>query len=440
MCYAIPGKVQSIEGRIALINYFGEIKRAVHELALLAPGDYVYAQGGYVINKVSAAEAESVLSAWKEMFFTLQETDRVYSVFSLANQPADPRLKNILNKATEGKDLTPEDARVLFSREKTEEINLVFKTANYLRHQYHKNACCVHGIVELSNYCRRNCFYCGISSYNKELERYRMSMDEVVDAVSSAANNYGFKAFVLQSGEDCGYGIDELAEIISRVKKRNDCFIVISFGEMDEGALRKLFAAGARGLLMRFETSNSALYEKLHPGYSLGKRVETIKLAYEIGYMIITGSLVGLPGQSQEDIMNDIFFARELHPEMFSCGPFLRHPNTPLAGDIFSDEQLVFKTLAAARLILPREVTIPVTTAFETLSPRSRLQGLISGANSVMVNLTPLKYRKLYSLYPGRAHDDEDVSIQIKETVALLQSLGRAPVDPGNETIDKNSF
>ncbi|MDD5669708.1 MAG: HypC/HybG/HupF family hydrogenase formation chaperone, partial [Candidatus Omnitrophica bacterium] len=281
MCYAIPGKVQSIEGRIARINYFGEIKRAVHELPHLAPGDYVYAQGGYVINKVSAAEAESVLSSWKEMFFTLQEMDRVYSSFSLVNQSADSSLKNILNKAIEGKDLTLEDARILISREKTEEINLVFKTANYLRHQYHKNACCVHGIVELSNYCKRNCFYCGISSYNKELERYRMSSDEVVDAVSSAADTYGFKAFVLQSGEDCGYGIDDLAEIISRIKQRNDCFIVISFGEMGEDSLRKLFAAGARGLLMRIETSNRALYEKLHPGHSLAKRVETIKRAYE---------------------------------------------------------------------------------------------------------------------------------------------------------------
>ena len=319
------------------------------------------------------------------------------------------------------------------------ELGVLFKAANFLRQKYHRNACCVHGIIEISNHCGRNCHYCGISSNNTGLERYRMSGDEIVEAACEAINGLNFKALVLQSGEDAGYSVSELASIIKEIKSRAAALIFISFGEMPREGLGKLFLAGARGLLLRFETSNPSIYEKLHPGYRLETRLETLRAAAKIGYLIITGGLIGLPGQSREDILNDLRLTKELGADMFSFGPFIPHPETPLSGFRSPAKEEVLKVLAIARLIDPRKANVVVTTALETLDRNTRKEGLLGGANSVMLNLTPLKYRSLYSIYPHRAHEEEGINVQIEETLTLLRSIGRAPADIGIYHEDANA-
>jgi len=429
MCYAIPGKVEKIEDGTVVVDYFGEKRKAHNELAEISVGDYIYAQGGLVVNKISSAEAQSILAVWKETFFQLQEVDLKLSRLNLGNQDADQKLLEVLDKASQSQKLSTEELLYLLDLKDQKQIELLFKTANFLRQKYFKNSCCVHGIIEISNYCRRSCQYCGIASYNQELKRYRMTKDEILQAAKEAIQIHGFKSLVLQSGEDCGYSIDELADIIKQIKEKFPALIFISFGEIGIEGLEKLYQAGARGLLLRFESSNSVLYKKIHPGMDLTSRLDHLRKAYEMGYLILTGGLVGLPGQSKEDILNDIFLSKEQHAQMFSFGPFIPHPHTPLAKEDPVAAQEIIKVLAVARIIDNTHAKILVTTALETLNQEALRGGLLAGANSLMLNVTPLDYRMLYSIYPDRAHQSEGSIEQIESTVALLRSLGRAPTD-----------
>ncbi|MDD5130949.1 MAG: HypC/HybG/HupF family hydrogenase formation chaperone [Candidatus Omnitrophica bacterium] len=430
MCYAIPGKVESVEAQMVVVDYFGEKKKARNELPNLAVGDYVYAQGGYVITKVSKQEAEESLSGWKELFFSLKDTDDQLVFFAPENSAVDRRVARIVKEVSQGKEISPDELKYLIQLSDESQLDILFKSANFLRHKYHGNACCVHGIIEISNNCRKQCGYCGISIYNRQLKRYRMSKPEIIAAVEEAVNKYGFKALILQSGEGA-YSVAELADIIKQIKQDFSVLIFISFGEIGQQGLAELYQAGARGLLMRFETSNPDLYRKIHPGQELDSRLEEIRQAYQMGYLIITGALIGLPAQTDNDIINDILLARTLNAEMFSFGPFIAHAQTPLAAAVPPAEEKVLKVLAAARFAAAREAKILVTTGFETLSSRARQKGLVSGGNSVMLNVTPLRYRGFYAIYPNRAHESETVPEQIDETVKLLKSLGRAPTDLG---------
>lgn len=429
MCYTIPGKVINVQDNIATVEYFGRHKKAINELAQLLPGDYVYAQGGYVIAKVSAQEAEQVLRTWQELFVSLQEIDAQLTRPVLQNK--NTPLEKILDKAVRRVSLTGEEKLFLSGLTEPRDKELFYKTANFLRQKYHANACCVHGIIEISNGCGRNCNYCGISTHNKGLVRYRMTKTEIIEAVHEAVMVHGFKALVLQSGEGAGYSIDELGEIIREIKNQYAVLILISFGEIGKTGLKKLFDCGARGLLMRFETSNPGLYAWLHPGFSLASRLESLRDAFEMGYLIITGSLIGLPGQTRQDIINDIELGCDLQAEMLSFGPFLPHAQTPLAKSNAPQENDMCDVLALARVLAPAQTKILVTTAFETLSAQARYNGLLCGANSLMLNATPLAFRPLYSLYPRRAHEQESIAFQVDQAVSLLQSLGRVPMDLG---------
>jgi len=429
MCYAIPGKIERIEKNTVIVDYFGEKRKALNELALVKVGDYIYAQGGFVVSKISASEAESILSVWKETFFELQEVDLKLSRLSLSNNDADKKLLGVLDKASQSRQLSRDELLYLLGLKDKDELALLLKTANFLRQKHFKNSCCVHGIIEISNHCRQGCSYCGISYHNKGLSRYRMTKDEILKAAAEAVQVYGFKSLVLQSGEDPGYSVLELTDIVKEIKERFPALVFISFGEIGIEGLEKLYRAGARGLLMRFETSNPKLYQDMHPGMSLEGRLMHLRRAYDMGYLILTGGLVGLPGQEKYDILNDILLAKELHAEMFSFGPFIPHPNTPFAEMKPAQPEEVFKALAVARIIDNNRAKILVTTALETLSGDAAKSGLSAGANSLMLNVTPLEYRRLYSIYPQRAHQSEDISNQIESTVSLLRSLGRAPTD-----------
>lgn len=431
MCYAIPGKVEAINQKIVIVDYYGEKKKAINEFHELSVGDYIYAQGGYVIAKVSPSQAQEVLAAWQELFLKLQEIDEEKSRFLPDKAARENKVVAIFDRVNNGHQAARDDLRYLLALEEKADLELFFKAANFLRQKYHKNACCVHGIIEISNACRRNCHYCGISILNKDLKRYRMSKKEILESIDEAVKKYGFKALVLQSAEDNDYSINDLADIIKAIKQNYEVLIFISFGEIGREGLEKLFDAGARGLLLRFETSNPEIYQKLHPGYNLESRLEEIRYAYKLGYLILTGGLIGLPGQTKEDIINDIYLAKDLKTEMFSFGPFIPHPQTPLANQKPPFEEEVLKVLALTRFIAPDEAKILVTTGFETLSPTARQRGLTAGASSVMINATPLKYRSLYSIYPQRAHEKDSIEFQIKETIELLKSLGRAPTDLG---------
>jgi len=429
MCYAIPGQVVRFEGSIAHIEYFGEERKAHNEIDELQVGDYVYAQGGFVIERLKEEAALEILAVWKETFFELQEVDLRLSRIDLEEQGLSPEIGRILDRALEGRPLKEEQLLALLELEDEGSIDLLCKTANFLRQKHLKNSCCVHGILEISNHCTQGCAYCGISTCNDSISRYRMSREEIVEAAVEAVERYGFKSLVLQSGEDPGYTVEELCAIVRAIKERTPALIFISFGEVGLEGLEKLYEAGARGILMRFETSNRELYEQLHPGMDFDSRIAHLRRADELGYLILTGGLVGLPGQTKQDLLNDLFLARELNAEMYSFGPMLPHPETPLADAKPATPSEVMKVLAAARLMAPEEAKILITTALETLDPASRREGLMAGGNSVMLNVTPIRYRRQYVIYENRRYQDDEIQTQIDETIGLLSSLGRAPTD-----------
>lgn len=416
MCYAIPGRVSAVLDRTAVVDYFGEKRKAVNELPDLKIGDYIYAQGGYVIQKIAEAEALDILETWKELFFELRQTDLRLSRLEKSDS------NQILDKAAEGRALRKEELLHLLHSQDPRELSQLYKVANFLRQKYLRNACCVHGIIEFSNYCRNDCSYCGLRKSNRAIKRYRMTEEEILGAMEDAIGKYGFKALVLQSGEDPDFTVDRVEKLIKKIKNKFAVLLFISVGEIGLDGLERLYAAGARGLLMRFETSNPKLYSKLHPGDNLEERIGHLKYAYKLGYLVLTGGLIGLPGQTEEDLLNDILLAKKLKAEMYTFGPLL--PSGPKTNQ-------VLKILALSRLIDPKNAKIVVTTGFETLDGGARRAGLLAGANSLMVNVTPIKYRQLYNIYPKRAHENETVGEQIRNTVELLSSLGRAPTDLG---------
>jgi biotin synthase len=431
MCYAIPGKVIGFEGNRVVVDYFGEKRKAINEMKNIRVGDYVYAQGGFVVERISEEQARPILEDWKEMFFELKKIDSRLSRVREGEVGED--FRDIIEKARSGRELEKQEILRLLESKRGGELKLLFESANKIRQESLDNACCVHGIIEFSNYCRNNCSYCGIRKGNEGLERYRMSVDEIVEVADNAVNKLGFRALVLQSGEDEWYDDEKLVEIIERIKERCGVLIFMSIGNRTFETYKKMYQAGARGVLIRFETSNPELYRKFHSGEkgNLEGRLELIRYCDELGYLIAIGGLVGFPGQTDRDLMEDILLTKELGAEMYSFGPLIPHPGTPLGGQGLPEIGRVLKVLAVSRLV-DHNAKILVTTALETLDEeRGRRDGLLSGANSLMINVTPKKYREQYSIYPGRPDRDKEITKNIDETIRLLHSIGRAPTDLG---------
>jgi len=431
MCYAIPGEVIDIKSKKLVVDYFGEKRKVLNEFLDINIGDYIYAQGGYAINKIPEDEAISILTAWRETFFELQEVDLRLSRKNHKEKGIRKEIADILDKAAQNAELSKNELIKLMNIKDDNELEFLYKTANFIRRKNIGNSCCVHGIIEFSNKCDRNCKYCGISTHNKEIKRYDMQVEEIRKIADIAINKYGFMALVLQSGEISNYSIDKLCKIIREIQKDMPVLIFISIGEISEEELQKIYDAGARGILLRFETSNKNIYENIHPGYKLKDRINIIKKAYEIGYLIVTGGLIGLPGQTHEDIVNDILLTKQLYAEMFSFGPFIPTPNTPFSNKKLINKSEMLKTIAVSRIVESSNASILITTAFETIDSEARKQGLLSGGNSLMLNVTPDRYKENYYLYPNRAHNKESIQKQIDITIDLLNYLGRAPTDIG---------
>jgi biotin synthase len=271
------------------------------------------------------------------------------------------------------------------------------------------------GLVELSNHCVRLCAYCGLRAPNDGLVRYRMSREEIMDCVGLAVA-FGYGTVVLQSGEDPGMTRDWVADLVRRIKAETPLAVTLSLGERSDEDLSAWRAAGADRYLLRFETSNRALYDRIHPprANQHSDRLAMLRRLRELGYEIGSGVMIGIPGQTYEDLAADIELFAGLDLDMIGVGPFLVHPATPLGDPEFrpmilegeqtpGDELTTYKVIALARLVCP-SANIPSTTALATLNlSRGRELGLVRGANVIMPNLTPPKYRVHYEIYPNKA-------------------------------------
>ncbi|MCL5261637.1 MAG: [FeFe] hydrogenase H-cluster radical SAM maturase HydE [Gammaproteobacteria bacterium] len=426
MCYAIPAKLIAIHGKIGTIDYFGETRKILLDLDNVKIGDYVYAQGGVLVRTIPEKEALEILEYWKEIFFELKKTDEALANIDQKN--LSPNALAVLQKVNLRKTLHKDELLSLLALKDPKELQVLYEIANNVRSREHGNASCVHGIIEFSNYCTNNCYYCGIRE-EKALERYRMSQEEIVSAAKHAVNHYGFKALVLQSGEDLWYDDDKLCAIVKEVRKLG-VLVFVSFGLRSVETYRKLYEAGARAALLRFETSNADIFAKMRPRTKLSDRINLIKALKEIGYVLATGFLLGLPDETDEDIVNNILLTHSLAPDMYSFGPLIPSSNTPFAKVAKVNPDLVLKAMALTRFVAP-DSNILVTTALETLDPSAKRGALLAGANSMMINVTPMQYRRLYGIYDNRIDADREVDKSVQETVELLYNLGRAPTDIG---------
>lgn len=307
------------------------------------------------------------------------------------------QLLDLIKKAEASHSLDKDEIIALLANE---EINQeLFSAADRVREKYVGNEVHLRGLIEFSNICSKNCFYCGLRRDNKNVQRYRLEPDVIIDFAKKAAS-YGYKTFVLQSGEGNIYTLDEMLFIISELKKF-DVAITLSIGEKTEEEYKAYKDAGADRFLLRIETTDKELYKKLHPNMSHENRINCLKTIKKLGFETGTGCLIGLPEQTLESLADDILFFKELGADMIGVGPFIPNEDTPLKDEKVGSFELALKVMAITRLLLP-DINIPATTAMETLNPEGRLIALQSGANVVMPNVTEGEYRALYKLYPGK--------------------------------------
>ncbi|MCX7771332.1 MAG: [FeFe] hydrogenase H-cluster radical SAM maturase HydE [Proteobacteria bacterium] len=283
----------------------------------------------------------------------------------------------------------------------------------------------IRGIIEFSNFCRKNCLYCGIRRDNDNLPRYRMDINDILERVNIIVN-YDIKTVVLQAGEDLFYTRELLCKIIKEIKKKHDIAITLCIGERDIDDYKAFFDAGADRFLMKHETSNEKVYEKLHPGETLKGRLKLIEALKKIGFQVGSGNIIGLPFTKLEDYINDIFLIRDLDLDMAGIGPFMPTKNTPLEGYQSPDIDLVFKILAIARIVL-KDVNIPATTALFSLGGISALESAIdAGANVFMPNFTGESLRKNYRIYDNKSPINMEIikNIAEKRGLKIVKSKG----------------
>jgi biotin synthase len=295
------------------------------------------------------------------------------------------------------------------------------RQANAIRKECVGDGVYLRGIIEFSNYCARDCLYCGLRRSNVALKRYRMSLDEI-EACARAARQLNIRTIVLQSGEDSSLSIKWLCDMVGRVKAL-DVAVTLSAGERTYADYCSLKNAGVDRYLLKFETSDEALFAKLKPDSSYKARMRCLEWLAELGYQVGSGIMVGLPGQTPESIADDILLFKELDLDMIGVGPFIAHPNTPLAGASTVPIEQVMKAVALTRIVT-RNTHIPATTATGSIDTTGRERALMAGANVVMPDITPVKYRSLYEIYPGKACISEQAQDCLPCLISRIQSTG----------------
>ena len=279
-------------------------------------------------------------------------------------------------------------------------------------------------MIEVSNYCKNNCYYCGIRAGNKHAVRYRLDKGDILSCCE-IGYKLGFRTFVMQGGEDGFFDDDFLCGIISEIKKNYpDCAVTLSLGERTKESYERLYAAGADRYLLRHETADKAHYEMLHPKeMSFDNRMECLKNLKETGFQTGCGFMVGSPGQTFKTLAKDMCFLSEFKPEMVGIGPFVSHHDTKYAGHKNGSVDLTVFLLSLIRIMLPN-VLLPSTTALATLAKDGRIRGIEAGANVVMPNLSPAEVRRKYLLYDNKAAVDTEAAEGLESLKKEMEQIG----------------
>ena len=317
-------------------------------------------------------------------------------------------MNNLIEKLQKEHSLSLEEYEALIKNRTPELAKLLAEKAVEERKRIYGTDVYVRGLIEVSNYCKNDCLYCGIRRSNQNADRYRLTEEDIL-ACADEGYALGFRTFVLQGGED-GYFTDErLSSIVSKLKKAHpDCAVTLSMGERSRESYQKLFEAGADRYLLRHETADKEHYEKLHPGeMSFENRMQCLYDLREIGYQVGCGFMVGSPYQTAKTLAKDLKFVEEFKPDMCGIGPFVPHRDTPFNHFEQGTVELTCFLLSILRLIYPN-MLIPSTTALGTIDPKGREKGIEAGANVVMPNLSPVRVRKKYELYDNKICTGEE--------------------------------
>lgn len=295
----------------------------------------------------------------------------------------------------------------------------LFKLADCKRKEYYSNFIYIRGLIEFTNYCKNDCFYCGIRKSNTMLTRYRLTENDILRCCEKGYK-LGLKTFVLQGGEDVFFTDDVICDIICKIRKNfKDCVITLSMGERPKESYEKLFKAGARRYLLRQETADINHYKKLHPlNMSLENRKKCLLNLKEIGFSVGAGFLVGSPFQTLENIIGDLKFLQKLKPDMIGIGPFISQKNTPFANFKGGSIDLTLKLLAILRLMFPHAL-MPATTALFSINANILKKALSVGTNVLMTNVTPKKYQNFYTIYDDKYKRKEKTLKNLKKNIYL---------------------
>ncbi|MEG1412384.1 MAG: [FeFe] hydrogenase H-cluster radical SAM maturase HydE [Acidaminococcaceae bacterium] len=323
-----------------------------------------------------------------------------------------------------GQRLEPADLAELLTTTDEALRNALFATAQQLTKKQFTGKIYIRGLIEFTNFCANDCYYCGIRCSNNLAQRYRLTQAEILECCDQGYA-LGFRTFVLQGGED-GYFTDALlVEILTTIKaKYPDCAITLSIGERSYTSYKALFDAGADRYLLRHETATDLHYSRLHPiRLTLAQRKECLYMLKDIGYQVGTGFMVGSPYQTTANLVADLLFIQEFKPHMVGIGPFIPHHETPFRHQKAGTLEQTLRCIALLRLLLPHAL-IPATTALATIHPSGRELGILAGANVVMPNLSPLQHRAEYSLYDNKACTGDEAAEAIASLQTKFQKIG----------------
>lgn len=317
-------------------------------------------------------------------------------------------MNDLVERLFESGDLSDDEIKILLESDEFNEP--LAAAADIRRRENYGDKVYIRGLIEFTNYCRNNCYYCGIRCGNKNAERYRLTKDEIL-LCCDEGYKLGFRTFVMQGGEDPYYTDEMICDIVHEIKSRYpDCAVTLSIGEKSRDSYRAFFEAGTDRYLLRHETADAEHYGKLHPGsMSLENRKRCLFDLKEIGYQVGSGFMVGSPYQTTENLISDLRFLQKLQPDMIGIGPYITHADTPFAGFKNGDVKLTLRLVSILRLMFPYAL-IPSTTALGTIHSQGRELGLKAGANVVMPNLSPVSVRKLYSLYENKICTGEEAA------------------------------
>lgn len=344
----------------------------------------------------------------------------------------------LAEKLIRQQELTKEEYVELLKQYDNKEVaERLAQEAVRLRKENYGEKVFIRGLIEFTNYCKNNCYYCGIRGGNKNAVRYRLSKEEIL---SCCENGYelGFRTFVLQGGEDLHYTDELMADIVREIKQKYpDCAVTLSIGERSYESYKILKEAGADRYLLRHETANEQLYGYLHPSnLSLKNRMKCLQDLKSLGYQVGAGFMVGSPTQTLENLAEELVFLKEFEPQMVGIGPFIPHHDTKFAEEEAGSVELTVFLLSIIRIILPK-VLLPATTALATASEDGREKGLKAGANVVMPNLSPTDNRKKYDLYDNKVSTGGEAAESLEILNRLIEKAGYRMVKERGDAINQ---